>query len=121
MTELTKDQAQLLALFIQKEKGLHPFWDELYEPTFSEAKEYMEKEQAELWEHYIFESFSVNASETEGLNRVLDLSNLITFLLEHREEWGWVEEYSPPMNMEKVKHPALLFAEEKGWIKEDVK
>ena len=74
---------------------------------------FMEKELPEVWDDYleytskqIFDDWGQNGSMfdkrllyIEIFNKQLDLSNLITYLIEHREEWGWKE-----MNEDKCEH-----------------
>jgi hypothetical protein len=108
---------------------------------FQIIKEHMEKEFPEVWEEYLewcrltctFPAYKVVSQHTIIFNKQLDLTNLITYLLENTEGWGWVmcPDYNPPRDSDwwfgcwnssnkqkacdcdngKVKHQALLFAE----------
>ena len=78
---------------------------------------WMEKEMPEVWEDYVdsqFVLFRYDKKEAyECLNKVLDLSNLITYLSEHRE-WGW-DNYETERG--RIKHPALVYLEASCEIK----
>jgi len=103
---------------------------------FQIIKEYMEKNLPEVWEEYLEwanEIIPDHYTFTQGVNIILSLDNLLTYLLEHKEEWGWVgcpdleittdlgkqvcanwTEYCAHCEvLGKVKSPALLFAEGK--------
>lgn len=112
----------------------------LYEEFFT-VKSFMEKELPVVWEEYLewcrltctFPAYKVVSQHTIIFNKQLDLTNLITYLLENTEGWGWVmcPDYNPPRDSDwwfgcwnssnkqkacdcdngKVKHQALLFAE----------
>ncbi len=121
-------------------------WEVNKPPTFDKVKSFMGKKWLEMWEGYLQDVandlfFHVwdNAPKvglTLFLTAVLDLSNLVAFLLEPEqiEKWGWVEcpeckgtggigvEFAPPLGARiiicpkckegKIKHPALEYAEE---------
>ncbi len=100
-------------------------------------KEFMEKELPEVWEGYLREIFAVRGNVGFNLpikvNKLLDLTNLIAFLLDNQKGWAWircdactgngdisensirwgVDKVTCPVcnGTGKVKHPALLFAE----------
>lgn len=99
---------------------------------FQRVKDFMEKEMPEEWNQYLYETHGNVWLSTKGwkrydviLNAMLDLDNLLSFLLSNTEMWGWKECKKPcctecipqdgncilDKNVYKVKHPALLFAE----------
>ncbi len=118
-----------------------------YHNSFEEIKSFMEKEWPDLWEEYIkthIEGLSIACTMAMKMNEklqdnaftllltnILNLKNLITFLLkkEQVEKWGWVEKYCAhcrkgevQMHLThpcekcgaiggRVKHPTLLYAE----------
>lgn len=116
------------------------------EPTFSDIKAFMEKERSELWEEYLDScAISVTKADSESpigfdirwtdmLQNILNLDNLLSFLWENREEWGWkecseckgighsayidlVSGETKPLGCEtcngtgRVKHPAYIYLE----------
>ena len=103
---------------------------------FFSIQNFMERELPEVWEGYLEwtnELIPDHYTFTQGLNVVLDLSNLITYLLDNQEGWAWkectactgngdisensihwgVDKVTCPVcnGKGKVKHPALTFAE----------
>ena len=72
---------------------------------------WMEKEMPEVWRSYIIHCIPNLLDEKNGevqwFNSVLDLSNLITYLSEHRE-WGW-DNYETERG--RIMHPALIYLE----------
>jgi len=106
---------------------------------FFEAKEYMESHMPEMWIKYLAYINKITAYKFGGLRQflkdVLNLSNLVAFLIQHKEEWGWVEcpdckgtgrsltKRPDPypfvcetchMKQGKIKHPALVGWKEEG-------
>jgi hypothetical protein len=102
---------------------------------FQIVKEYMESKWPMLWERYLDDCFTTPIA-SDIFNAQLSLDNLLSFLMENTEMWGWEEcEYmkewprilpnggsaffcekqckDKPINCNggKVKHPALLYAE----------
>lgn len=106
------------------------------EVKFFLIKEYMERNMPEVWEDYLSLVFELPLSQKDTLNYILDLNNLVTYLSEYQEEWGfkecadWMnEEISPACcnncEYEKkgltvhmasygcfIKHPALVYLEQ---------
>ena len=112
---------------------------------FFSIQNFMEKELPEVWEgylnqivqkHFFHDGYDENRKHgrcTSILNAQLDLTNLITFLLDNQEGWAWkectactgngdisensirwgVDKITCPecQGAGKVKHPALIFAE----------
>jgi hypothetical protein len=108
---------------------------------FQIIKEHMEKEFPEVWEEYLewcrltctFPAYKVVSQHTIIFNKQLNLTNLITYLLDNQEWWAWKEcpactgngdisENSIRWGVDKItcpechgagkiKHPALLYAE----------
>ena len=105
---------------------------------FRNVKEYMERNMPEVWEDYLSLVFELPLSQKDTLNYILDLNNLVTYLSEYQEEWGfkecadWMnEEISPACcdncEYEKkgltvhmasygcfIKHPALVYLEQEA-------
>ena len=110
---------------------------------FWQVKTYLEKNKAKLWEDYLYQvnnGWGKTFSYTKWINDILNLDNLILFLLDNVEEWGWVEcercngkgyEIRPHMvdrtttynyqdtcptcnGTGKLKHPALVYAARLG-------
>jgi len=102
---------------------------------FFTVKSFMEQSLLVVWEGYVDEEFILFRYDKKEaftcLNNVLDLSNLITFLLDNQKGWAWKEcpkcfngictkhKSDPSANDKcdyckgygKVKHPALLYSE----------
>jgi len=85
---------------------------------FFSIQNFMERELPEVWNQYLYETHGNVWLSTKGwkrydviLNAMLDLDNLLAFLLEHTE-WAYFD-YPDPQTGEarQGKHPALLFAE----------
>jgi hypothetical protein len=98
--------------------------------------QWMERNMPEVWEDYLSLVFELPLSQKDTLNYILDLNNLVTYLSEYQEEWGfkecadWMnEEISPACcnncEYEKkgltvhmasygcfIKHPALVYLEQ---------
>ena len=66
---------------------------------FDRLRKWMEENHAELWERYLKKVFNTvpawNTSNgkayTEAFNAQLNPSNLVQFLVEHRDSWEWLE------------------------------
>jgi hypothetical protein len=96
---------------------------------FQIIKEHMEKELPEVWERYltmylnnppVYPKRRQYNKFTIAHNKTLSLDNILDYLLENTEEWGWEEctehrvgwpDKCKCRGTRKVKHPALLFAE----------
>jgi len=74
---------------------------------------WMEKEMPTEWSDYLTFVFELPLSQEDTLNYILDLSNLITYLSEHRE-WGW-DNYETERG--RIMHPALVYLEASCEIK----
>ena len=76
---------------------------------FFTVKEWMEKNMPDEWEGYLWQYskqvYPAGFCATRGLNKQLNLSNLVAFLVEHREEWGVIGNDEDGF----IFHPAL------GW------
>ena len=123
-----------------------PYPNHFTDSGFAPIKSFMEKELPEVWEKYVshymitYNTFPDDLPSdieetifTRMLNKTLDLTNLITFLLDNQEGWAWIEceakivcnmpqspEIQPlhqfcHMDKEacagKVKHPAIIYSE----------
>jgi hypothetical protein len=92
---------------------------------FQIVKEYMESKWPMLWERYLDDCFTTPIA-SDIFNAQLSLDNLLSFLMENTEMWGWKEcpNYGHKNYCKlvclihgncringKVKHPALLYAE----------
>jgi hypothetical protein len=114
------------AIFLNHLTG-HTFTHHYYFHTdsgFFAVKSFMEKELPDVWEGYLSDTvqreFYYDGYDryTTTFNAQLNLTNLITFLLDNQEGWAWKEctactGKDKPINCNggKIKHPALLFAE----------
>jgi hypothetical protein len=120
-------------IFICKhcKKFIEPF-NYFTDSGFFPVKRFMEQSLPEVWEGYL-ETYIADMNDplfcSKFVNWFIDLTNLVTFLIEHREEWGWIEcpncngqlakSLQPKcvtcFNIGKVKHPerykAIEFAE----------
>lgn len=133
------ERVRFFELLMNDEYVLSPALQE----EFFTIKDFMEKEMPEVWNQYLYETHGNVWLSTKGwkrydviLNAQLSLDNLLSFLMENTEMWGWEEcEYmkewprilpnggsaffcekqckDKPINCNggKVKHPALLYAE----------
>ncbi len=96
--------------------------------SFQIVKDFMEKEMPEVWRKHLDHEQKLVAYRFGGiddlLNAWLSLDNLLAYLLQNTERWGWVEcpeckgkKFIKGMLCNKcdgdkvVKSPALLFAE----------
>ena len=109
------------------------FWYCTPSEQFFIAKDFMEKKMPKVWEDYLdllhnMNNFNPDSNSdfpyTFGFNNQLTLDNLLTYLLENTEMWGYEkcpECYNFLCTPDcpickgtlKVKSPALLFAEGK--------
>jgi len=91
--------------------------------AFFTFKEWMEKNMLKEWEEYLYKETHSTGKFNHGceecrawtftnstLNDILNLSNLVAFLVEHREEWGVVGNDEDGF----IFHPALVW-----WDKEE--
>lgn len=69
-----------------------PQQNDFFTPNdFDRLRKWMEGNQGEIWRNYIIYYTWTVSMGIEGLNNVLNPSNLARFLVEHRAEWEWVE------------------------------
>ena len=118
-----KDKNKFWTLFVGKEwdinvvdfhTGMHlithpDFYHDL--SGFQIVKEHIEKEMNTVWEDYIWHVLDDGLLRLQDqVNQLLSLDNLLDYLLENTEKWG----YTFGITEKTVeKHPALLFAEGK--------
>lgn len=57
---------------------------------FQIVKEYMESKWPMLWERYLDDCFTTPIA-SDIFNAQLSLDNLLTYLMEHTDRWGWKE------------------------------
>lgn len=55
------------------------------------VRKFMEKEMPEVWDEYLLKTLDEYEFDSAILNDVLSLDNLLTYLMEHTDRWGWKE------------------------------
>ena len=85
---------------------------------FQTVKDFMESQMAEMWTKHLDHEQKRVAYRFGGLkdllNSWLSLDNLITFLLDNQDEWGWIKRDDVKLTegfKVETKHPALTWAE----------
>jgi hypothetical protein len=118
---MTEQESKFLTLFMSPDAPINCGYK--WHHDFEEVKVYMEKNHSEMWEGYnksFMNAVYCGCSASQALSFVLDLSNLVTFLLrpEQVKVWGCTMFPKPFQGLKNVMvHPAAIYAQEQGWIK----
>jgi hypothetical protein len=143
---MNERERNFLALFIDPTADIATH---TYYPSFEQVSKFMEGKWSEMWEDYLGKQHEFTYMElqcddprpfplTQGLADILNLSNLVTFLLQKEQvvRWGWIEKYCDHCRKGlvqmhwthscercgalggKIESPAYQYAREAGMVKE---